>query len=183
MYLKLTTLVMLSLIIPFAKSVWFAHLSPCNSNDVTRQVWTIVTETAITGTTELTTSLSLADGSLLALRDCDAYIGAQFLVGAGTGHCDQIIFLNETNAQTGSVTSTIKLASPQDNWCVGIGTNEVGNIGSGPGVGAYPWNKKGTEWIARKKDDSFTLELQEYPPSQRRCLSAREWGEDTHNST
>ncbi len=184
MYLKLTTVVMLSLILPFVNSVWFAFITACNFKndvtvDVTRQVWAIATGT-MTGTTELTTSLSLvADGSLLALRDCDAYSGAQFLVGAGKGHCDNIIFSNITNdPQTGSVTSTIKLSWPE-NWCAGI------SVGGGPGVGVYNCNEAtaNTKWTARIYfGDSFTLELQEYPPNdprQRRCLSAREWGDDT----
>jgi len=158
--------------------VWFADITACNDNDVTRQVWKIVTRT-MTGTTELTTSLSLvADGSLLALRDCDGYPGAQFLVGAGTGHCENIIFSNITNAQTGTVTSTIKLSWP-DNLCAGI------SIGGGPGVGVYNCNEAtaNTKWTARIFfGDSFTLELQEYSPNdprQRRCLAAREWGDDT----
>ena len=141
-----------------------------------RQTWTLVP-----GVSPETASLSLADGSLLALRDCDAYFGAQFLVGAGAGHCDQIIFTNTTDTEPGSI-PTIKLSWPQGNdkkkWCAGINND----IGGGPGVGAWACNEPGTGWTANTVfDNIFALELQEgdQPNTrQRRCLSAGEWGND-----
>ena len=174
-----------------AFGLWFGSLADCDDGDA-NQVWRLLD---MGGSNQL----SLADGSILALRDCDAFPGAQLFVGAGPGHCEQMAFSNNTSDSNKSVlasTSTINIAlSWPRGWCIGIGRE-----GGGPGVGVWPCDEPGQDWTTRAisiktsrglsgptagnsalPQPTFAFELQEpLSPLPRRCLAARTWGAPPH---
>jgi len=157
-----------------AQPVLFAVAAPCAVSDAA-QVWRVafVARGGGSGADAATATLALASDAraTLALRDCDAFDGAQLLVGGGG--CAALAAAPDAG---GNATQPAELElGGARGWCAGV----VG----GPGVGAWPCAAPGARaaagraWAARDAGGGrVRLELADgAPPRARRCLAAREW--------
>ena len=164
-----------------ASPVLFASVAECDLGDST-QAW--VSSLVVTQHERSERRvLSLADGACLALRDSDAFPGAQILIaGNRSWSCSSRSFVSGLSG--GDAPQAITFVD-HSGWCVGLPGE-----GCGPGVGAWPCDdnsRQGRAWIRRSlstaagTDGPFSLELLETRPLPRRCLAVRMWGSSTNS--